>query len=127
MYFFICAVRTANHYQSQKGKKNNEAPVFQRIIAHQKFSFYYVVKPVFHFQFKKVSTALDRTFSYIFSATRSFALRARLFCLISSFEGIMNFPTALKGTSTLPKTSFSGSPSNIPFFINRFTNLSSKE
>ena len=33
----------------------------------------------------------------------------------------------LKGTSTLPKTSFSGSPSKSPLRINLFTNLSSKE
>lgn len=64
---------------------------------------------------------------YNFSATLSFALLALLFILISSLFGTINPPTFFKGTSKCPNTSLSGSPSNKPFLIKRFTNLSSKE
>ena len=64
---------------------------------------------------------------YNFSAILNFALLALLLVFISSCAGIINFPTFLNGTLTFPNTSFSGSPSNIPLLIYRFTNLSSNE
>lgn len=64
---------------------------------------------------------------YIFSAILNFALLALLFIFISSCVGIINFPIFFNGTVKFPNISFSGSPSNIPFLIKRFTNLSSNE
>jgi hypothetical protein len=50
MHLFVRGVGTRNHYKRQNGKKNDEPPVFQGIIAHQKFPFYNVVKTFFHFR-----------------------------------------------------------------------------
>ncbi len=68
-----------------------------------------------------------RFFIYNFSAILSFALLALLLTLISSSEGTISPFTFFSGTSKFPNISRSGSPSNMPFLIKRFTNRSSKE
>ena len=69
----------------------------------------------------------DLGWNYSFSAILNFALRALLFLFISSLLGVINFPAFLNGTSKFPYISLSGSPSNNPFLMKRFTNLSSNE
>ena len=75
-------------------------------------------------------TAIGNDFGFdqiFFRQLSNAAVKGELLIVISASEGTISFSIILKGTSKFPKKSRSGSPSNMPFLTNRFTNRSSKE